>query len=149
MATRAQVDSILSEMLGARAAERGGTITGDSPISFWSFPIFNGLRSCGIIPEDIVSPTDNDVGRVTDAMWEKFIDFCYLRGLISISSMPTKVTKYTLTDYSQSTEDDIVAFIESEKKRIYDKWGKPENEFGGMHVGMIAVRSRRSTSVEI
>lgn len=150
MATRAQVDAILSGMLGARVTDRGGAIDGASPVSFWSFPILSGLRACGIIPENPISPTDSDTERVTDANWEKFIDFCHLRGLIAISSMAPMVLQYSLSDYSERKQDDIFSVIDIEKKRVYEKWGKPETESNGITVGMIAVRSgRRESSSEI
>ncbi len=146
MATRAQVESILSTSIGGRFKERGVAIDGDSPVSILSIPILSGLSACGITASDPASPSDEDVASVPASSWEKFIDFCYLRALIFISGLPSQATQFSITDYSERRNDDIMDLIKFETARIHKKWGPPANEYYDLTGGMIAVRSGRSLS---
>jgi hypothetical protein len=149
--TRATAERVLNSRLSQFLAAAGIDGSAASPNPVWDDAIGWGLAAAGFDPEDPVSPTDSDVGRlasVTD--WFRFLDWAEVRALETAGSgFQVLGTSVTYPNYSVSNDHSgATTLYQAKFDKAVKQWGYPKNWQGGLTTGTILCRPPRFQGVE-
>lgn len=118
--TRANVDTLINRRCGALLRACGFALVEESGDNVdLNDPIAWALRQCGLSVASPVAPSEAEVGAVSDALLDQFLDHCELRALQSA------LTRYVGVDVSAQSEskqaDQLGARIERAIARKRDQ----------------------------
>jgi hypothetical protein len=132
--TRAQVEAVMvgaapvagAGLVGALLARVGYDASGESPIASLSDAITEGLIECGVVPEDVTSPTDSDLANLPPSLWQKFRDIAELRLLELVSAGGTSggLKSITFDDFTKVVAvEELGKLLATKRQAVRNRWG--------------------------